>query len=153
MKIRIHSAYVRGQNSSCLFHVSCCAAAFTLLEVIIACAIFFMAVFAILGVVTQGVSAARAMQVKEPDIGMIASCLSTSNRLEEGSMGGDFEAWYPGVYPGYSWQADILEIGSNGYFRIDISISGGKKGASDARSWIEVFAPNSPPGSASKGAL
>ncbi len=129
---------------------------FTLLEVIIACAIFFMCAFAILGVVTQGLSAARAMQVKDADIGMVLSTsgLAISNALVEGTISGDFEETFPGVYPGYSWQADILEVGSNSLFRVDLWLykaSTRKTKSSEEHTFVYLYAPASPPGSASKG--
>jgi len=43
------------------------AVAFTLLEVIVACAIFFMCAFAVLQLVTRGLSAARSIQQREPN--------------------------------------------------------------------------------------
>ena len=47
--------------------------AFTLLEVIVACAIFFMVAFAVLGLVTRSLAAARSLQLRHPDAGMLAS--------------------------------------------------------------------------------
>jgi hypothetical protein len=49
---------------------------------------------------------------------------SLSNTLEEGSYSGDFE----GIVPDYTWNAEIFEAGSNGFFQIDIAVH--KKGAS-----------------------
>src|SRR3954462_10548070 len=86
--------------------------AFTLLEVIIACAIFFMCAFAILELVTRGLSAARSIQQREPDVGLVLAPLSTNRVLEVGSASGDFEELYPGVYPGYQWAYDITELPS-----------------------------------------
>src|SRR3954469_11425470 len=86
--------------------------AFTLLEVIIACAIFFMFAFAVLELVTRGLSAARSIQQREPEIGLILAPLSTNRVLEVGSASGDFEELYPGVYPGYQWAYDITELPS-----------------------------------------
>ena len=54
------------------------AIAFTLLEVIIACAIFFMCAFAVLQLVTRGLSAARSIQQREPDVGLVFAPLSTN---------------------------------------------------------------------------
>src|ERR1044071_10102291 len=83
--------------------------AFTLLEVIIACAIFFMFAFAILELVTRGLSAARSIQQREPDIGLVLAPLSTNRVFEVGSASGDFEELYPGIYPGYQWAYDISQ--------------------------------------------
>jgi hypothetical protein len=128
------------------------ATAFTLLEVIVACAIFFMAVFSILSLVAGGLAAARALQQREPDAGMIASVdIQTNIMVEEGRQG-DFEELYPGLYPGYSWGSDSLEIGSNGLFQVDYVVfhAQGRKGVSETRMQVLMFMPGSPPGSASK---
>src|SRR5207249_2749239 len=83
------------------------AMAFTLLEVIIACAIFFMAAFAILEVIITGVAQARALEQREPDAGMLAATLSLTNQLVEGTDSGDFEDVAPGLYKQYRWARDI----------------------------------------------
>jgi hypothetical protein len=129
--------------------------AFTLLEVIIACAIFFMCVFAILGVVTQGLAAARAMQNKEPDAGMIAAALSLTNQITEGTLSGDFDDMFGDLYKGYSWSADMYEISSNSLFKVDITVfnsgRGGRgRGGGETKLSVLMFRPGSPPGSASK---
>jgi hypothetical protein len=117
---------------------------FTLLEVMVACAIFFMAAFAILGVVTQGLGAARAMQVKEPDIGMaiVTSGICLSNALQSGSYSGDFEDLFPDMYRGFSWQVDVKLVGSNGLFRADVVLfkEAGKKGVAETHTSILLHA-------------
>src|SRR5262245_43320061 len=90
--------------------------AFTLLEVIIACAIFFMAAFAILELVTTGLAQARALEQREPDAGMLAATLSITNQLVEGADSGDFEDVAPGLYREYRWARDINEVSSNSLF-------------------------------------
>lgn len=119
--------------------------AFTLLEVIVACSIFFMVAFAVLAVVTQGLSAARSLQQREPDAGMLAAFLTLSNKLEEASESGNFEDLYPGLYPGYSWTRDAYEIASNGLFQVDFTVfhSGGKKGAQETKMSILIWSPGS----------
>jgi len=93
--------------------------AFTLIEVMIALAIFFMATFAILGVVSRGLAAARSLQVSGPDPSIIAAQLTVTNKLEDGmSESGDFGK----LYPGYSWSYEVYEVASNGLFRVDISV-------------------------------
>ncbi len=84
--------------------------AFTLLEVIIACAIFFMFAFAVLELVTRGLSAARSIQQREPDIGALLCNVWTNRVLQVGSASGDFEELYPGVYPGYHWDVEVEEL-------------------------------------------
>src|SRR5262245_54197066 len=103
------------------------AAAFTLLEVIIACALFFMFAFAVLGLVTQGLVAARSLQQREPDPGLILAALSLTNAFEEGSISGNYEDIAPDMYPGYRWEAFISEVGSNGLFVVDVMTYSEKK--------------------------
>jgi Tfp pilus assembly protein PilV len=125
-------------------------ASFTLLEVLVACAIFFMAVFAVLGVLTQGLGAARSLQQREPDAGALAAALSLTNRLEEGSAAGDFEDIAPGLYPGYSWTRDVYEVGSNGLFQVDFTVirrAGKGRGPSATQMSILLYRPGSPAGS------
>lgn len=91
---------------------------FTLLEVMIAMFVFFIVVFAVLGMVVQSLGAARALQVQHPDAGMLAASLSLSNFLEEGHESGDFED----VFPDYRWERDIVEVSSNGLFQVDFFV-------------------------------
>jgi hypothetical protein len=97
-------------------------ASFTLLEVLIACAIFFIAAFAVLGVLTQGLGAAKSLQQREPDAGLVAAAFVSSNLTDEGSAFGDFEDIAPGLYPGYSWAIDWWERESNGLYQVDITV-------------------------------
>src|ERR1041384_4885106 len=59
------------------------SAAFTLIEVMIAMFIFFVAVFTILGVVSNALRNARALQRKTVDAGMVAAQVSLTNALHE----------------------------------------------------------------------
>lgn len=131
-----------------------CARAFTLLEVIVACAIFFMVGFSILEMVTRGLAAARSLQQREPDAGLVAAPLTLTNQLIEGSESGDFEDFYPGLYQGYTWSRDVMEVGSNGLFQVDLYIypdqKGRKKNAEPTKMSILMYRPGSPPGSATR---
>jgi hypothetical protein len=93
---------------------------FSLLEVLIAMAVFFVVVFAILGMVVQSVGAARALQRQHADCGMVASMFWLSNTIEEGYYSGDFE----GLVPDYTWEAVVSPaFGTNeGLRQIDISV-------------------------------
>ena len=66
--------------------------AFSLIEVMVALAIFFMAVFAILGLISQLLRNARAFQNKKgADAGMVhAYWSSITNRVTEGTESGEF---------------------------------------------------------------
>lgn len=117
-----------------------------------ACAIFFMVAFAVLEMVTRGLAAARVLQQREPDNGMVAAMLSLTNKIEEGMESGDFEDLYPGLYPGWHWESQLLEVSSNGLFQADIVLyRESKKGPAMTTMSILLYRPESPPGSASGG--
>ena len=128
--------------------------AFTILEVIVACAIFFMVAFAILGVVAQGLSAVRVLQKRDPDPGIILHALSLTNQFEEGTLSGDYEDIAPGMYPGHRWEANVTEIGTNGLFQVDVFTHNTKKpGQNPVLISGQFWRPASKPGSASKPTL
>ena len=122
--------------------------AFTLLEVIIACSIFFMVAFAILTMVTSGLSQAKALQQREPDAGMLAATLSLTNQLEEGVESGDFHDLAGDLYRDYRWSREITEVSSNGLFQVDFVIFGnfGKRRSSESKMSVLMFRPGSKPG-------
>jgi hypothetical protein len=97
-------------------------AGFTLLEVMIAMFVFFIVVFAVLGLVVQSLGAARALQIHRPDAGMVAAMVFMSaTNLEDGATdSGDFEELN---FPDYMWDWGSTEIGSNGLYRVDIAVS------------------------------
>jgi len=130
------------------------ASAFTLLEVVIACSIFFVVAFAILELVTSSLVAAKTLQQREPDAGMLAATLSLTNQLEEGVESGDFEDICPGVYPGYRWMRDVNEVSSNGLFQVDFVVYRDmkKKGPAELKTSILMFRPGSKPGRGFSGA-
>ena len=92
--------------------------AFTLLEVMIACGIFFIAVFAILGLVSNCLRNARALRHIEVDAGMVAAQLSKTNRLTEGALSGDFGD----NYHDYTWETMTQEAATNGLYQVDIVV-------------------------------
>jgi len=103
MEMKIHA---RGQK------------AFTLLECMIAIAAFFIAVGAILSLVSQSLQNARYLQRPMVDAGMLASELSLTNKLVEGSESGDFGD----AYPGSTWTATTTEVLSNRLFEVDYTV-------------------------------
>ncbi len=126
------------------------AACFTLLEVLIATAIFFMMAFAVLELVTRGLAAAKSLQQREPDAGILAAAMSLTNKIEEGSEAGDFEDLAPGLYPGYSWTRDAYEVGSNGLFQVDFTVirrAGKGRRPSETTLSVLMYRPGSPTGS------
>lgn len=100
--------------------------AFTLLEVMIAMAIFFIAIFSILDLTSQNVAAARRLQTMQLDPSGLASAISLTNRLEEGDIPQDIIAQFQEQHPGYTCTGNITEVSSNGLFQIDFEIGGVK---------------------------
>ena len=96
--------------------------AFTLIEVMIACGIFFMATFAILGLVTTTLRNARALQRGDVDAGMAAAQIYQTlktNRLAELSGSGDFGD----SYPDYKFEYQSQQYQSNGLLQVDIMVT------------------------------
>jgi hypothetical protein len=119
-------------------------AAFSLLEVMIAIGIFFMAMFAILGLVANVLSNARWLQHTTVDAGMVASQLSLTNKLVEQVDSGDFGD----VFPDYEWTSDAYEVATNRLFQVDYIVqrrSG--RNTVESKMSILLFRPDSPPGS------
>src|SRR5579859_4376953 len=95
---------------------------FTLIEVMIACGIFFMATFAILALVSTTLRNARALQRGDVDAGMEAAQVYQTlktNRLVELSGKGDFGE----AYPEYSYQYVTQQYQSNGLLQVDIVVN------------------------------
>jgi hypothetical protein len=93
-------------------------AAFTLLEVMIASAIFFLAMFSLLGVVSNCIHAAAILQKNAPTAGMAVAKLTLTNKLEEATQTGDFGE----IYPDYRWELTPREILTNGLFQVDVIV-------------------------------
>ena len=141
-----------GRRSSLVLRHSPLHAAFTLLEVIIACAIFFLVGFAILELVASSLKSARKLQSREPDPGIVPHALSLSNKWEEGTFSGTFEDIAPGMYPGYRFEGEAREIGSNGLWHADLMVYSDRdtKRGPSVISW-SFWCPTCPPGSITKG--
>lgn len=116
--------------------------AFTLLEVMIAVAIFVMAMFAILNLVTQNLRAARSLKSYTLHAGSLAAGLVLSNTLAEGTEIGDFEELFPSQFPDHTWAREITWAGSNGLFQVDFMIY--RKGETESALTILIYKPLSP---------
>jgi hypothetical protein len=117
-------------------------AALSLIEVMIAMGIFFMVVFAILGMVSNSLRNARALQGTQRDapIGALAAFLTLSNRLDEGTYSGDFGD----LYPDYEYDYEVIPI-TNGLMRVDLSVRGGTgKRPEESSMSILLFLANQP---------
>ncbi|MBM3847314.1 MAG: hypothetical protein FJ405_13655 [Verrucomicrobia bacterium] len=117
---------------------------FTLVEVMVATFVFFTVTFAVLSLTTRGAVAAKALQTKRLDPGMIAALITTNRFLEEGSQSGDFGD----MFPDSSFSYSIEQVGTNGLFRVDFVVSGASGKSEDAMKMSALFfRPGSPPGS------
>jgi len=114
--------------------------AFTLIEVMIAVTIFFMAMFTILGVLSASLHAASILRSNAPTPGMVAGQLSLTNKLYEGTESGDFGEI--DEYKNYRWFAQTTEAATNGLFRIDIQILN-PGGRLDSSMSILLYRPDS----------
>ena len=96
--------------------------AFSLIEVMIACGIFFMATFAILALVATTLRNARALQRGDVDAGMAAAQIYQTlktNRQAEITGRGDFGE----SYPDYSYEFASQQYASNGLLQVDIVVN------------------------------
>jgi Tfp pilus assembly protein PilV len=100
--------------------------AFSLIEVMIAMAVFFMAIFAILDLTTQNIASARRLQTSHVDASSIAATLSLTNYIEEGPLPRDIEMQFEEQYPGYQCSGNIYEVSTNGLYQVDLSVSRAK---------------------------
>ena len=96
--------------------------AFTLLEVMIASGIFFMAMFAILALVAGTLRNARGLQRGDVDAGMAAAQiiqLLKTNRQTEVTGSGDFGD----AYRDFSYEFESTEAMTNGLLKVDIVVN------------------------------
>jgi Tfp pilus assembly protein PilV len=124
--------------------------AFTLMEVMIAIFIFFVALFAILELVSQNLRIARGLYKNVPHAGMLAAELSLTNKLEESAgTSGDFGE----LYPGWSWDQQIALVSSNGLFQVDFKVyrPGGREAYSELS--LLLYRPESVQGAGGAAAL
>jgi prepilin-type N-terminal cleavage/methylation domain-containing protein len=120
--------------------------AFSLIECMIAIAAFSIAVFAILALVSQSLQNARRLQRPIVDAGMLASELSLTNQMVEGTESGDFGD----VYPGSTWTATTTEVLSNKLFEVDYTVQRADSDRPEKLS-ILLFRPQSKAGTLDGG--
>ena len=96
------------------------ARAFTLIEVMVATTIFFMAMFSILGVLCAGIHAATLLRASGPTAGMAAGYYFVTNKIVEGGDGGDFSDI--AGYQGYVWRSTAVEVATNGLFKMEFVV-------------------------------
>ncbi len=121
--------------------------AFSLLEVMIAVSIFFMATFSILALMSRCLAQARSLQPMQVDANMVAAELSLTNRLEEGPIPPEIIQHFEHMYPNYTCGGMISEIGTNGFFQVDIEVGGltAGKHITSSKNTVYLFRPLSTP--------
>ena len=122
--------------------------AFSLLEVMIAIGIFFMAVFAILGLVSSSLENARRLQRPIVDAGPVAGYLLRTNILNEGIQVFDLGDFLGNAYRGYRVTCDVRECETNKLFNVDFVVqSPGPGRPVVSKMNAKYFKPHSPAGS------
>ena len=120
--------------------------AFSLVEVMVALAIFFMAVFAILGLLSQLLKNSRAFQRKKgADAGMVhAYWSSITNRVTEGLERGEFSdlAEFQDQYRDYSWEKDTMFYATNGLWQVDYRVINKRSGRVESSVSTFFYDPN-----------
>ncbi len=114
--------------------------AFSLLEVLIALGIFFMAMFTILGMVSSSLRSARNLRRLQVDAGMVAAqLLIQTNRFNEGTVSGDFGQ----LYQDYTFSYDCTMVETNGLMQFDIKVFHRGTGQPVDTASILLFSPES----------
>jgi type II secretory pathway pseudopilin PulG len=132
MNCAIHSEQARGHRQR---GARLSRPAFTLIEVMIALGIFFMAAFSILALVSNTLRNARRLQDSQVDASMIAAQVMLTNRLYEGTETGDFGD----TYPDYNYEQVNTPI-TNGLWQVDFFIH---HRGTESKMSIFVFSPDS----------
>jgi hypothetical protein len=125
--------------------------AFSLLEVMIAAGIFFLAVFAILGLVSASLANARRLQRPQVDASPVLAQFAATNILVEGIYDGYLSEFLGEAYRDYRWTAEIVEVETNKLFNVQCIVQPvhGREIISDLSTLL--FRPDSPPGSLDGG--
>lgn len=127
--------------------------AFSLLEVMVAIGIFFMAVFAVLGLVSGSLANARHLKRPMVDAGVLAGELSLTNQLVECLASGDLSEFLGKAYQGYTWTYAVTEVQSNKLFQVDFIVQDQNSYNKPVVSKMSIllFRPQSPAGSLDGG--
>lgn len=126
--------------------------AFSLLEVMIASAMFFLGVFAILGLVSASLGNARRLQRPQVDASPVLAQFAATNKLVAGTYTGNLSELLGKNYNDYRWTAEVTEVATNKLFSVECVVQpnyGGKEIISDLTTLF--FRPDSPPGSLDGG--
>lgn len=107
-------------------------AGFTLLEVLLAMAIFFAAVFVILEIVSGSLRIARRLQQPRFDISAMAARISLTNQLVEGTIDPDLFSDLLDLYPGYTTEGEVTLVLTNGLYEVSLRAFPPERGAAPA---------------------
>lgn len=128
--------------------------AFSLLEVMIAIGIFFMAVFAILSLVSSSLANARRLQRPQVDATSEMAKWAATNILIEGIYQGSLgDPDHLGkAYRDYNYTTEIIEVNSNHLYSVRsiIQLNTGNRDIISDLTELR-YAPASPPGSLDGG--
>lgn len=124
--------------------------AFTLLEVMVAIAIFFVAAFAILGLVSTSLDSVRRIERPSVDASPVLARYAATNSLVEGVYQGSLgdPELLGKDYRDYNYVVGIEEIRSNHLYSVECKITsalGTRQVISDMTTIL--YRPHSPPGS------
>jgi Tfp pilus assembly protein PilV len=103
--------------------------AFTILEVMVAVAIFFACVFGILALVSQSLKGARSLRPVNIDARSAVALLSLTNRLEEGPIPPEIIDAFVRENPGLQIDGMITEFETNGLFLVEFVVQGSPNAA------------------------
>ena len=93
--------------------------AFTLIEVMIALGIFFMAVFTILALVSNILRNARGLQRPQIDAGLAAAIYVNTNKFPEGIVSGELGD----SLPDYRYEIATDEFATNGLMQATVALN------------------------------
>ena len=125
--------------------------AFSLLEVMIAIAIFFIAAFAILNLVSNSLGNVRRLQRPVVDASAVLATYAATNILIEGKYSGDLSDLLGDASRNYYWTAEVSEVATNKLFGVECVVQerGNREIISDLGAVL--YRPQSPAGSLDGG--
>jgi len=125
--------------------------AFSLLEVMLAIGIFFLAVFSILSLVSQSLANARRLQRPQVDASPVLATYAATNILVEGTYSGNLSELLGEPYRNFFWTADVREVATNKLFGVECVVQ--ERGSREIISDLStvLYRPQSPAGSLDGG--
>jgi prepilin-type N-terminal cleavage/methylation domain-containing protein len=129
--------------------------AFTLMEVMIAIAVFCIGCFAILGLVASVMKDARLLDKPMVDAGVVANEIAQTNQLVEiNGVSGDLSEFLGDSYKGYDYVYGIAEVGSNHLYQAEIYVTSDAPGKPVlSKLDVRFYRPLSPPGPLDFGSM